>query len=96
MRYIFHLCNVGLYVRNKVVKNAEPRHTEAPILYLLMELGVLPPMQRASFADNYVEEYETWYDEYCQDPILPEQRLFKVEDKQSWFSSLFKRKKKKK
>lgn len=84
---------------DKIVKNAEPRHTEAPILYLLMELGVLPPMQRASFVDNYEEEYETWYDEYCQDPILPEQRLFKVEDKQSWFSSFFsffKRKKKKK
>ena len=81
---------------DKIVENAEPRHTEAPILYLLMELGVLPPMQKASFADNYEEEYERWYDEYCQDPILPEQRLFKVEDKQSWFSSLFKRKKKKK
>lgn len=79
---------------NKIIKNAEPRHTEAPILYLLMEFGVLPPMQKSKFSEDYEKEYETWYDEYCQDPVLPDQRLFKPETKRS-FWSFFKRKNRK-
>lgn len=80
--------------KNKIIRNAEPRHTEAPILYLLMELGMLPPMQKPKFAEDYEKEYETWYDECCQNPILPNQRLFKQVSKRPWWA-FWKRKKQK-
>jgi hypothetical protein len=58
----------------KMIRNIQPLHVEAPMLYLLMEFGVLPPMHKNAFVENSAEMYERWYDDFCQNPVLPEHR----------------------